>query len=94
MRDKTLEAKILAGIRAKRAALMICDRAKTGQCQRENCEWHKPHSVGELPKHLVCRAVPVKFVPVGYPRHCLKCDRSADACRCAEPNLVEREAKP
>ena len=27
-------------------------------------------------------------------RHCLKCDRTAEACRCAEPNLVEREAKP
>lgn len=27
-------------------------------------------------------------------RHCAKCDRSAEACRCAVPELIEREAKP
>lgn len=64
-KDETLEAQILAGIRAKRAVLMICDRAKTGLCESGNCEWHKPHSAGELPKHLVCRTVPVKFIVVG-----------------------------
>ena len=91
MRDERLEAEILAGIRAKRAALMICDRAKTGQCESGNCHWQRPHVGEQLPKDLVCRTVPVKFVQVGYPRHCLKCDRREAACRCEVPELVENQ---
>lgn len=89
MKNEKLEAEIMANIRAKKAALMVCERAKTGQCKSGNCHWHSPHSAGELPKHMECRAMPVNFVPVGHPRHCVKCDRSEDACRCASPELME-----
>lgn len=92
--DEKLVSELCAQIREGRAAKLICERARTGQCKSGNCHWHAPHSTGELPKHMECRGLPVKFVPVGYTRHCAKCDRSEAACRCAVPELVEREAKP
>lgn len=94
--DEKLVAELRTQIREDRAAKLICEMAKTGQCDSCSCMWRLPHYASEIPKpHLrVCRGVRIEFVPVGHARHCAKCDRSEAACRCRVPELIEREAKP
>lgn len=73
---------------------VICERAIN--CKYvPNCSGKKPHDKDHVCDGHYCPEIEqvVKCVPVAS-RHCIKCDRTAEACRCAEPELVEREKKP
>ena len=72
---------------------VICEFA--AYCDKvPNCSGKKPHDKDHVCDRHYCPEVRqvVKCVPAA--RHCLKCDRTAEACRCKVPELVEREAKP
>ena len=65
--------------------ILDCDHHKDGVCQG----WHAYLTEGDAPLMLLQEAE--EDMPA---RHCAKCDRSEAACRCAVPELMEREAKP
>ena len=73
---------------------VICERAIN--CKYvPNCSGKKPHDKDHVCDGHYCPEIEqvVKCVPVAS-RHCLKCDRTAEACRCRMPELVEKEKKP
>ena len=69
-------------VNGARVIILDCDHHKDGCCQG----WHANLTDSDAPLTLLQEA--------DTARHCLKCDRSEDACRCAAPELVETEAKP
>lgn len=61
--------------------ILDCDYHKDGCCQG----WHADLTESDAPLTLLQEAAPDTAC------HCLKCDKSEHACRCAFPNLVSED---